>query len=322
MIDDLRSMAVFATVVAEGSFRGAADRLGLSPSVISHHVSRLEKRLDCALLYRSTRRLSLTDDGRVFHASCARALEAAEEGLNSVAYRQTEVAGRLRVGAPAVVSGGPFVDDVLAFAEAFPLVELELCLDDERKNQIEAGFDVAIRMGWLEDSALRARQLFTMRRRLCAAPSLIAKRGMPQHPDELLSWPWVQETMLPRFIDLVGPDKANFRIPLSGRLSTNQGQTAKRFAVAGMGAFAAVDFLVAEELASGALVEMLPDWHLASVGVYAVWPANTSRHSLSMHFVDFIHAKVAAMRAAATATANSPSAASAEGHKRKKLAVD
>ena len=121
MIDDLRSMAVFATVVAEGSFRGAADRLGLSPSVISHHVSRLEKRLDCALLYRSTRRLSLTDDGRVFHASCARALEAAEEGLNSVAHRQTEV-GRApaRGCARPVLSNGPFVDDVLAFAEAFP----------------------------------------------------------------------------------------------------------------------------------------------------------------------------------------------------------
>ena len=200
------------------------------------------------------------------------------------------------MGAPAVVSNGPFVDDVLAFAQAFPLVELELCLDDERKNQIEAGFDVAIRMGWLEDSALRARQLFTMRRRLCAAPALIAERGMPQHPADLLSWPWVQETMLARFIDLQGPGQASFRIPLSGRMSTNQGQTAKRFAVAGTGAFAAVDFLVAEELASGALVEMLPDWRLASVGAYAVWPANTSRNALSMHFVDFLHARIAPVR--------------------------
>lgn len=297
MIDDLRSMAVFATVVAEGSFRGAAARLGLSPSVISHHVSRLEMRLDCALLYRSTRRLSLTDDGRVFHASCARALEAAEEGLNSLANRQSELSGRLRVGAPALLASGPFVDDVLAFAQAYPAVALELCLADDRKNQIEEGFDVSIRIGWLEDSALRARQLLTIQRRVCAAPQLITRMGVPQHPADLMNWPWIQETMLAKFIDLTGPKDATFRIALNGRMATNDAGTAKRMAVAGFGAFGAIDFAVAEELAAGSLVELLPDWHLASAGAYAVWPANVSRNSLSMRFVDFLYTRLTSMRA-------------------------
>lgn len=299
MIDDLRSMAVFATVVAEGSFRGAATRLGLSPSVISHHVSRLETRLGCALLYRSTRRLSLTDDGRVFHDACARALEVAEDGLNSVANRQSEVSGCLRIGAPAMLASGPFVDDVLAFAQAFPAVELELCLDDERKNQIEAGFDVSIRIGWLKDSALRARQLFTVQRRLCAAPQLIERLGMPKHPADLVSWPWVYETMLPRFVDFSGPQDASFRVPVSGRLSTNHAETAKRFALSGAGAFASLDFFVSEELSSETLVELLPDWQLSSAGVYAVWPNNVTRHSLSMRFVDFLHTRINAMHAQA-----------------------
>ncbi|KAF0864006.1 MAG: LysR family transcriptional regulator [Pseudomonas mandelii] len=297
MIDDLRSMAVFATVVAEGSFRGAATRLGLSASVISHHVSRLESRLDCALLYRSTRRLSLTDDGRVFHEACARALDAAEEGLNSVANRQSELKGRLRIGAPAMLASGPFVDDVLAFADAYPAVELELCLDDDRKNQIEAGFDVSIRIGWLKDSALRARQLFTVQRRLCAAPELIERMGVAKHPADLLNWPWVYETMLPSFIDLTGPQNATYRVPIAGRLSTNHAETAKRFALAGAGAFASLDFFVFKELASGQIVELLPDWQLSSAGVYAVWPSNVSRNSLSMRFVDFLHTRVNAMRA-------------------------
>jgi len=297
MIDDLRSMAVFATVVAEGSFRGAATRLSLSPSVISHHVSRLEKRLDCALLYRSTRRLSLTDDGRVFHAACARALDAAEEGLNSVANRQSELAGRLRIGAPAMLASGPFVSDILAFADAYPAVELELCLADDRKNQIEAGFDVSIRLGWLEDSALRARQLLSVRRRLCAAPQLVERMGAPQHPADLVNWPWVYETMLARFVDFTGPKDATYRVPTTGRLSTNHAETAKRFALAGAGAFASIDFLVAEELAAGRLVELLPDWRIPSAGAYAVWPANVSRNSLSMRFVDFLHAQVSLLRA-------------------------
>jgi|APTNR8051073442_1049403.scaffolds.fasta_scaffold01691_2 DNA-binding transcriptional LysR family regulator len=297
MIDDLRSMAVFATVVAERSFRGAAARLGLSPSVISHHVSRLEKRLDCALLYRSTRRLSLTDDGRVFHAACARALDAAEEGLNSVANRQSELAGRLRIGAPAMLASGPFVSDILAFADAFPAVELELFLDDDRKNQIEAGFDVSIRIGWLEDSALRARQLLSVRRRLCAAPRLVERMGEPQHPADLMNWPWVQETMLARFVDFTGPKDATYRVPTTGRLSTNHAETAKRFALAGAGALASIDLLVAEDLAAGRLVELLPDWSLPSVGVYAVWPANVSRNSLSARFVDFLHTQISLLRA-------------------------
>ncbi len=296
MIDDLRSMAVFATVVAEGSFRGAATRLGLSPSVISHHVSRLEKRLDCALLYRSTRRLSLTDDGRVFHAACARALEAAEEGLNSVANRQRELAGRLKVGAPAVVASGPFVDDVLAFTEAHPAVELNLSLDDERKNHIEAGFDVSIRIGWLTDSALRARQLFSVRRRLCAAPRLVERMGTPGHPADLLKWPWVHETMLARFVDFTGPQEATYRVAMTGNLSTNHAGAARRFALGGGGLLASLDFVVADDLAAGNLVELLPDWRLSSAGVYAVWPANVSRNSLSVRFVDFLHARVTPLR--------------------------
>ncbi|MBU2287395.1 MAG: hypothetical protein KKC85_13265, partial [Gammaproteobacteria bacterium] len=118
---------------------------------------------------------------------------------------------------------------------------------------------------------------------------------------------WVQETILARFVDFIGPEGATHRIPLAGRLSTNHVQTARQFAIAGAGVFAAIDFMVAEDLAAGRLIELLPDWHLASAGVYAVWPANTSRNAISMHFVNFIHAKVTAMRT--TAGAAGPSAA-------------
>jgi DNA-binding transcriptional LysR family regulator len=196
-----------------------------------------------------------------------------------------------------MLASGPFVSDILAFADAYPAVELELCLADDRKNQIEAGFDVSIRLGWLEDSALRARQLLSVRRRLCAAPQLVERMGAPQHPADLVNWPWVYETMLARFVDFTGPKDATYRVPTTGRLSTNHAETAKRFALAGAGAFASIDFLVAEELAAGRLVELLPDWRIPSAGAYAVWPANVSRNSLSMRFVDFLHAQVSLLRA-------------------------
>jgi DNA-binding transcriptional LysR family regulator len=292
MIDDLRSMAVFATVVGEGSFRGAAKRLALSPSVVSHHVSLLEKRLGCALLYRSTRHLSLTDDGRIFHEACARAVEAAEEGLNSVASRKLEVTGRLRVTCPAVLAPGPFVADVLAFADAFPGVALELDFDDERHSMVQEGYDLAIRIGWLENSGLRARKLLTLKRVVCAAPALIARHEAPANPTDLQTWPSIQVSMLPNFLDFTGPAEETCRVQLRSRISTNHAQAARQMALAGAGILTALDFMVADDLAAGRLVALLPEWQTASPSAYAVWPANAARGSLALRMVDFLQAQV------------------------------
>ena len=292
MIDDLRSMAVFATVVSEGSFRGAAKQLALSPSVVSHHVSQLEKRLGCALLYRSTRHLALTDDGRVFHEACARAVEAAEDGLNSVASRKLEVTGRLRVTCPAVLAPGPFVADVLAFVDAFPGVELQLDFDDERHNMVQEGYDVAIRIGWLEDSALRARKLLTVRRVVCAAPALIARHDAPANPDDLQGWPWIQQSMLSNFRDFTGPAEETCRVQLRSRITTNHAQAARQMALAGAGILTALDFVVEDDLAAGRLVALLPEWQTATPAAYAVWPANVAQGSLVLRFVDFLQQQV------------------------------
>ena len=288
MIDDLRGMAIFATVVSEGSFRAAAGRLKLSPSVVSHHVSQLEKRLGCALLYRSTRQLSLTDDGRVFYESCARAVEAAEEALDLVSERQRQLSGRLRIAAPALLADAPFMDDLYDFVSSYPDVEIDLHLDDVRINQVQEGFDVAIRIGWLEDSGLRARHLTTINRWLCVAPSLAAKHPPPKHPSELADWPWVHESMLPRFIDFTGPDGEACRVPINSRLSCNNVEASRRFAVNGAGLFASLDFVLKKDLKAGRLVRLLPEWQMSAPGIYAVWPTNAARGSLAHRFVSFI----------------------------------
>ncbi|MGB0134696.1 LysR substrate-binding domain-containing protein [Dokdonella sp.] len=292
MIDDLRSMAVFATVVGEGSFRGAAKRLELSPSVVSHHVSQLEKRLGCALLYRSTRHLSLTDDGRIFHQACARAVEAAEEGLHSVASRKLELTGKLRVTCPALLAPGPFVDDALAFSETYPGVELQLDFDDERHSMVKEGYDVAIRIGWLDDSALRARKLLVLQRVLCASPELVARHAAIAHPDDLRQWPWIQESMLPAHIDFNGPSEETCRVQLRSRITTNHVQAARQLAVGGAGVLAALDVVVAEDLAAERLVPLLPAWQMANPSAYAVWPANAARGSLVLRFVDFLDQRI------------------------------
>jgi len=294
MIDHLRSMAVFATVVGEGSFRAAAKRLGLSPSVVSHHVAQLEARLDCALLYRSTRHLSMTDDGRALHQACARAVEAAGEALEIVTRRRRRVIGHLRVTAPALLATGPFIDDLAAFAESCPDVSLHLHLDDARQNMVRDGFDVAIRIGPLEDSGLRARHLFSAHRVVCAAPALLARHRPVRHPKQLESLPWVRDDTQSGFLDFAKPGAPPHRVELRGRITTTHADAAKHLAIAGAGVQVGPDFFVREELASGALVRLVPAWQLQPAGVYAVWPANASRASLALRFVEFLLARLAA----------------------------
>ena len=121
-----------------------------------------------------------------------------------------------------MLAAGPFMNDLSAFADAYPDVEIDLHLDDARVNQVQDGFDVAVRIGWLEDSGLRARQLMTVNRLVCAAPSLVDQRDPLGHPTELENWPWVRGSMLPRFLDFTGEDGEACRVQVKRRLNSEQ----------------------------------------------------------------------------------------------------
>lgn len=288
MLDELRSMAVFATVVREGSFRAASKQLQLSTSVVSHHVTQLEKRLGCALLYRTTRKLSLTPDGEHFFEACSRTIDAAQEGLERIQTQQKTMAGRLRIGAPAILAQGPFVRDVHAFAQAHPAVDLELLFTDERQNQVADSIDVAIRIGWLEDSTLRARKLFEVRRVLCAAPSLLEQNPPIKAPADLAALPWIASTALPGFLDLRSPEGDIQRVHCNSRIAVNSGIAARELAVSGAGAFVALDFFAKQQIARGELVTLLDQWEPTRPSFYAVWPNNVARSALAQRFVDHL----------------------------------
>ena len=159
MIDDLRALAVFARTVELGSFRGAAKALALSPSVVSHHVALLESRVGVPLLYRSTRRLALTPEGERLFASAREMVEAAERGLDGVNGRSESPSGLLRVSVPAFLANTAFPRDLAAFSAEHPRVRLTVGFSDGRRELIQDGLDVALRIGGLEDSSLRARRL-------------------------------------------------------------------------------------------------------------------------------------------------------------------
>jgi DNA-binding transcriptional LysR family regulator len=291
MIDELRALAIFAKVVEAGSFRSAADTLKLSPSVVSHHIAQLEERLGVALLYRSTRRLSLTHEGEKLFKSVQAMLSAAEQGLNSVAYHAEEPAGKLHLTVPAMLTKSPLVDDIAAFAKVFPKVALSINFSDLQQDLIREGMDLAIRIGNLKESGLKAKRLFTMTRKLVIAPDLMSEYPVPRRPHDLLKWDWIGFKVRPHSKKLVNKKGKTYSIEFEPRVVVDSMDAVCQLAIAGLGLATPPAFLVTNDLAQGALIEPLPEWQAESLPVYAVWPPNVSKESLTFRLIAFLETR-------------------------------
>lgn len=288
MFDHLKSMAIFAKVVDAGSFRAAADMLEMSPSVVSRHVSELERRLDCALLYRTTRRMSVTEAGqRVYQASAAM-LAVTETGLAELTERSEQIAGRLTVSAPATVfETDVCADGVASFCARYPRIQLEITYSDQKIELLGSKFDLAIRVGMrLDDSRYRARQLCVLERVLVASPSLLANHGTPRTLAELAQLDWVklaQFSPARQMVSIKG-EIPEFEPPVS--VSVDSVAALRTFALRGMGVVAIPRVLVESDLGAGALVALDMEWSLMAPGLHAMWPGNATRASLANRFVD------------------------------------
>ncbi|MCW5731549.1 MAG: LysR family transcriptional regulator, partial [Alphaproteobacteria bacterium] len=184
-MENLMAMAVFARIVEAGSFTAAARRLGMSKSAVSKQVSRLEEALGTRLLNRTTRRLSLSQAGLAFHEHCARILAEAQAAEEAVQSLQAEPRGLLRVNAPmsfGILHLAPAIPDFLA---RYPGLRVDMDLADRYVDLVAEGFDLAIRIGRLEDSSLIARRIAPARRVVCGTPDYFARHGVPAEPADL-----------------------------------------------------------------------------------------------------------------------------------------
>ena len=288
MLDQLRQIAIFAKTVEHGSFRSAADALDLSPSVVSHHVAQLEQRLGTALLYRSTRRLSLTSDGDTLLSSARAMIDAAESGLQAVGDKTGEPTGALRVTLPAVLAHSEFVDRIADFANAHPRIRLELDFSDLQRNIVSDGIDVAIRMGWLRDSALMARKLGEIQRKVVAAPEYAARHQSPSTPRELEDWDWLELSPVELKPEFRRRGHRVVRINPKANVTVNDANALSRLVCAGTGVAILPDFLVEGALGDRIIQHVLPEWTVGAVGVFAVWPPNAPKGGLTSRFVNFI----------------------------------
>jgi DNA-binding transcriptional LysR family regulator len=288
MLDRLRPMAVFAKTAETGSFRAAAKALKLSPSVVSHHVSQLEQQLGVTLIYRTTRKLSLTQHGEILFASSAAMLMAAEGGLNEIAGRSHQPNGHLRITVPAVLVAGHLVEDIGAFSKLYPDVRLDLNFSDVRRDLVADGIDIAIRMGRMENSSLKARKLTVVPESLLASTSYIARRPRPRRPADLEDWDWLHLSSVHRQVRFRNASGATLTVATEPKHRSDDAIALYRLARTGMGLAMVPRFLAKADIEQGLIAEVLPAWKLAPIEVYVVWPSNTRRGSLTTLFVDFL----------------------------------
>lgn len=296
MLDHLRSLAVFAKVAELGSFRAAARALLLSPSVVSHHVSELERRLSLPLLHRSTRRLALTPDGTKLVAAAREMVDAAERGLDEVSGRSATPTGALRLTAPAFLAETSLCRDLAAFAAAHPRVALTVSFTDAPRELLRDGLDLALRVGRLEDSSQRARKLADMRRALVASPRYVAARQPARAPGDLATWDFIRLSSRPAELALSSAArKRSVAVPFTPKISVDSAAAMRELVLAGAGFATLPEVTIRSDLARGRLVELLPDWQVALLGVHAVWPHNAQRAALTLRFIDFMASRVAAL---------------------------
>ncbi len=291
MLNHLHALAVFAKVADAGSFRAAAKRLGISPSVASHHVTSLERQLDTPLIYRTTRKLSLTAAGVQLLGSAHEMLRAAEEGFAEIGNLAPNPSGSLKIAAPAILQYARFVTRVATFARHYPKVELSINFSDRRSNIVEEGFDLGIRIGQLEDSSLISRKLADGRLIVCASPDYLDGKDKVRNAVDLEKLELIDLVGVVRAISLTSrTNKKEQIVRMSHRISVDSGFAARRMALEGCGIVMLPDFFVDEAMKDGQLVEVLPDWQAPSFGIYAIWPPNSGTHYLRKSFLEFVAA--------------------------------
>lgn len=285
MIDKLRAIAIFSTVVDQGTFRAAALHLGLGPSRVSETVSELEKSLGVTLLYRSTRQLSLTHEGRVLHQKAQEMLASVESGLDAINPISDDPQGALRVTAPAFVTQTELMDRFAGFTRKYPKISMSFDFSDAPRDLIRDGYDIGIRAGWLEDSELMTRNIGGADRLLVASPEYIKRRGTPQHPVELEDWDWVRFSVRPDQTHLTHRDGKVVTITGRSNVSVNSAAALYEFAVRGLGITAVPETIACRGFERGDLEHVLPDWSLKSLGFHAVWPDQSRRQNATALFV-------------------------------------
>lgn len=283
------AMKTFTAVVEAGSFVKAMELTGLSKAAVSRHVSDLESHLGSRLIQRTTRRLSLTNEGNKYYQRCLNILEAIQEAEMEVGESTVEVHGMLKIGAPQTF-GALYLSSLWGqFTSIYPQISLNVILSDRMVDIVEEGYDVVIRIAQLSDSSLISRPLTQTRMVLCASPDYLKKKGAPLHPDDLKKHDTISYSYWSsgNVWEFQGP-QGKQSITIRSRIQTNNGDTCRAAALSHQGIVLLPDFLIFEDLKRGKLIEIIPDYKAIELGVFALYPTRKQLPLKVRKLVDFL----------------------------------
>jgi DNA-binding transcriptional LysR family regulator len=289
MGDSLYEMSVFSKVVAAGSLSAAARDLGVSTAVVSRRLAALEGRLGVRLVNRTTRRLALTDEGASYHEACSRILAEIEDADAAAAAQRIEPQGLLKVALPASFGHKHIAPLVPPFALRYPKIQLAFSLSDRKVNIIEEGYDLAIRIGQLEDSSLAARKLAPNRRVVCASPAYLGNHPAPRTPADLAQHNCLNTTDLQMNWEYRGPDGRRGTVRVAGKYACDNWEVLREWAMAGLGVALKSTWDVRRQLEEGSLVPLLPGYDFGTdVAIYAVYPHRRYLPAKTRVFIDYL----------------------------------
>ena len=290
-MDRLTSMAVFKRTVELGSFAAAGRHFGISPEMAGNHVRALEARLGVRLLNRSTRRLSLTQAGEGYYARCMHILAAIDEAEAQANALDTMPRGLLRVAVPVTFGVRHIAPVVSEFMMRYPEVTFDVAVSDRFVNLLEEGFDLAIRIGDLQDSSLVARRLTLAHLLICASPAYLQRAGRPETPADLSRHACLiyAGTLAPDTWDFVAPDGRTEAVHAAGPLTSTNASFVHEIALAGHGIVLGPSFSFKEDIVAGRLVPLLTAWRVSrKLPVHAIYPHRSLLSAKVRSFVDLL----------------------------------
>lgn len=289
MIESLE-LRFFELIVKQGSLSAAARELGVTPASVSKRLSKLEDRLGVPLLNRTTRRISLTDEGETFHANAARIITELEDMERLVSRNRAAPKGLLRVNAPLGFGRTYLTPIVSRFVKRYPEVEVQLQLTDHPLSLVDEAFEVGIRFGEIPDTRLVAKRIAANRRLVCAAPSYLKKHGTPKVPHDLARHNCI---VLRQNDNAYGTwrfarGKNIETIKVRGTLSSNDGEVALNWVLDGHGIMLRAEWDIAKYLRSGRLQVLLQDYATPSADIFAVYPERHGASPRVRAFTEFL----------------------------------
>jgi DNA-binding transcriptional LysR family regulator len=290
MSDTLALFQTFIRVVEAGSFTAVATERNTSQPTISRQIATLEEHLGCLLFQRTTRSLTMTDDGRVFYEHARRTIEAAAEAESVVGRRRGRPSGKLRISSSVVFGRLHIIPRLPRFMARYPDIDVDLLMNDGFSDLVEEGIDLSIRVGVIADTSLIARRIGTTRRTLVATPDYLARRGVPKTPDDLQHHDCIVYSRLAtgENWNFTGPD-GPITMPITGRFHVNNTEGVRAAILEGLGiGYVPVWHFADREIESGKLTVLLKDFEPPAQPISAVYP---SRRFLALKvrvMIDFL----------------------------------